>query len=190
MASVAAIESKFVSPGGGAWTVDINAFIKEDAELKPLRKPLRHFYKRQNTMIRNMLANQEYEVLAPGSPHNRHKDEDLGEGGSPAAPPGTSVRNHARLAINLSFYVNILLFLAKAVAVGTSGSMAMLASAVDSLLDLVSGSVLWLTERFISKPDRYTYPEGKSRYEPLGVAMFSCVMGMSALQLKAYSSGL
>ena len=49
----------------------------------------------------------------------------------------------------------------------------MLASCVDSALDLVSGSVLWLTQRFMAKADPFVYPEGKSRYEPIGIVLFS-----------------
>ena len=50
-----------------------------------------------------------------------------------------------KLATDLSFYTNILLFIAKIVAAVSSGSIAVLASTVDSFLDLLSGSIVWLT---------------------------------------------
>ena len=45
------------------------------------------------------------------------------------------------LAVQMSFWTNVCLFIGKAIAVYTSGSMAVLASCIDSLLDLISGYV-------------------------------------------------
>ena len=71
----------------------------------------------------------------------------------------------------------------KVVAAVASGSMSVVASAADSLLDLISGLVLFLAQRAVEKFDVYKYPEGRSRIEPLGVVIFAAVMGMSSLQI-------
>ena len=61
--------------------------------------------------------------------------------------------------------------------------MSVIASAADSALDLVSGAVLFVTQRAMARVDRYKYPEGKARLEPVGIVIFSTVMGMSSLQI-------
>ena len=50
---------------------------------------------------------------------------------------------------------------AKLLAAFLSGSMAVIASAADSALDLVSGAVLFLSQRAVARVDVYQYPEGK-----------------------------
>ena len=52
-----------------------------------------------------------------------------------------------RWAVNASFGLNVLLTVLKVLALVISGSMAMLASVVDSALDLLSGGVLFITQR-------------------------------------------
>ncbi|CAN6824241.1 unnamed protein product [Brassica oleracea] len=49
------------------------------------------------------------------------------------------------LAIRISNIANMLLFAAKVYASVTSGSLAIVASTLDSLLDLLSGFILWFT---------------------------------------------
>jgi len=72
---------------------------------------------------------------------------------------------------------------AKLIAMIASGSMSVLASLADSLLDLVSGIVLAATQRAMARVDPYKFPEGKARLEPIGVVVFAVVMGMSSLQI-------
>ncbi len=50
-----------------------------------------------------------------------------------------------KIAIYGSFILNVLLFIAKIVAVVLSGSISLIASAVDSGLDLMSGSIIFIT---------------------------------------------
>lgn len=45
--------------------------------------------------------------------------------------------------------------------------MAVIASAVDSGLDVLSQSTLMLASRAMQKKDQYKYPSGKSRMEPV-----------------------
>jgi divalent metal cation (Fe/Co/Zn/Cd) transporter len=87
------------------------------------------------------------------------------------------------LAINLSFLANIMLFLTKIVLAWFSGSMALLASAFESFLDIVSNAIIFFTVRIIRQKDYYTYPVGKSRMEPLGIIVFAVVITTSFSQV-------
>lgn len=57
--------------------------------------------------------------------------------------------------------------IAKAVAVGMSNSLSIISSLVDSVVDLVSGVIIWWTTRAIRKSSVYVYPVGESVY-PVG----------------------
>jgi len=83
----------------------------------------------------------------------------------------------------LSFIINVILLGLKITAAVQSGSLAIIASSLDSLLDLLSGSILFLISRAINKPDPYKYPVSKSSLEPVGIIVFACVMGMTSLYI-------
>lgn len=87
------------------------------------------------------------------------------------------------LAINLSFLANIALFLTKIVLAWYSGSMALLASAFESFLDIVSNAIIFFTVRVIRQKNYYSYPVGKSRMEPLGIIVFAVVITTSFSQV-------
>ncbi|KXS12025.1 hypothetical protein M427DRAFT_59890 [Gonapodya prolifera JEL478] len=59
-----------------------------------------------------------------------------------------------------------------------------MASAIDSVLDLVSGSVIFFTTRAASsRKDIAIYPTGKSRLEPLGIMVLAILSSMAAVQV-------
>ncbi|KAI8997577.1 cation efflux family-domain-containing protein [Pilobolus umbonatus] len=87
------------------------------------------------------------------------------------------------LAINISFLANIALFLTKIVIAWYSGSMALLASAFESFLDIVSNGIIFFTVRIIRHKDYYSYPVGKSRMEPLGIVVFAVIITTSFSQV-------
>uniref|UniRef100_A0A0E0PNL1 Uncharacterized protein n=1 Tax=Oryza rufipogon TaxID=4529 RepID=A0A0E0PNL1_ORYRU len=72
------------------------------------------------------------------------------------------------LAIRLSNIANMVLFAAKVYASIRSGSLAIIASTLDSLLDLLSGFILWFTAFSKKTSNPYRYPIGKRRMQPLG----------------------
>lgn len=72
-----------------------------------------------------------------------------------------------RFAIHLSNAVNLILFASKVLASIESKSMAVIASTLDSLLDLLSGLILWFTAHAMKKPNHYSYPIGKNRMQPV-----------------------
>lgn len=65
------------------------------------------------------------------------------------------------LAINLSMVANIVLFVTKVVLAYFSNSISILASAFETLLDLLSNAIIWYTIRVIKHQDYYGYPIGK-----------------------------
>lgn len=70
-------------------------------------------------------------------------------------------------AIRISNFANLVLFIAKVYASVRSGSLAIIASTLDSLLDLLSGFILWFTAFSMQTPNPYQYPIGKKRMQPL-----------------------
>ena len=76
----------------------------------------------------------------------------------------------------VSFGVNVVLTVLKLVALILSGSLAVFASFLDSVLDLLSGSILFITERVSSRQNVYKYPIGRGRMEGLAVIGFSAAM--------------
>ncbi|KAF9676778.1 hypothetical protein SADUNF_Sadunf08G0038400 [Salix dunnii] len=86
-------------------------------------------------------------------------------------------------AIRVSNFANMVLFVAKVYASIRSGSLAIIASTLDSLLDLLSGFILWFTAFSMQTPNPYQYPIGKNRMQPLGILVFASVMATLGLQI-------
>ncbi|GLT31981.1 hypothetical protein SLA2020_066780 [Shorea laevis] len=88
-----------------------------------------------------------------------------------------------KFAVHASNIANIVLFVAKIYASVESKSMAVIASTLDSLLDLLSGFILWFTAHAMKKPNHYRYPIGKNRMQPVGIIVFASVMATLGLQI-------
>lgn len=103
--------------------------------------------------------------------------------------PGMSKEEKEKLAksetfaIRISNIANMVLFAAKVYASVRSGSLAIIASTLDSLLDLLSGFILWFTAFSMQTPSPYQYPIGKKRMQPLGILVFASVMATLGLQI-------
>ncbi|CAI2353538.1 unnamed protein product [Caenorhabditis sp. 36 PRJEB53466] len=91
-------------------------------------------------------------------------------------------RAAARMA-KITLLVNFILMIAKVFASVLSGSMSIISSMVDSVVDITSGLVISLSERMIKKRDPYLYPRGRTRLEPLALILISVIMGMASIQL-------
>ena len=57
-----------------------------------------------------------------------------------------------------------------------SGSLAIAASTLDSLLDLMAGGILWYTHKTMKDINIYKYPIGKLRVQPVGIIIFAAIM--------------
>ncbi|XP_031490288.1 metal tolerance protein 10-like [Nymphaea colorata] len=88
-----------------------------------------------------------------------------------------------RLAIHASNVANVVLFIAKVYASVESKSLAVIASTLDSLLDLLSGFILWFTAHSMKKPNQYSYPIGKGRMQPVGIVVFASIMATLGFQI-------
>lgn len=72
-----------------------------------------------------------------------------------------------RMAVHVSNFANLILFAAKVYASIESRSLAVIASTMDSFLDLLSGLILWFTSHAMRTPNHYRYPIGKKRMQPV-----------------------
>ncbi|XVF77823.1 hypothetical protein PTKIN_Ptkin14bG0078000 [Pterospermum kingtungense] len=88
-----------------------------------------------------------------------------------------------RVAIYASNVANLVLFSAKVYASVESRSLAVIASTLDSLLDLLSGFILWFTAYAMTKTNHFKYPIGKNRMQPVGIVVFASVMATLGLQI-------
>ncbi|XP_024379643.1 metal tolerance protein 11 isoform X2 [Physcomitrium patens] len=78
-----------------------------------------------------------------------------------------TIKRGERFAIQISNIANLAIFAAKVYACLKSGSLAIIASTLDSLLDLLSGFILWFTAMSMRNQNPYLYPIGKKRMQPL-----------------------
>ncbi|KAB2601865.1 metal tolerance protein 10-like [Pyrus ussuriensis x Pyrus communis] len=77
-----------------------------------------------------------------------------------------------RMAVHASNVANLVLFAAKVYASIMSRSLAVIASTLDSLLDLLSGFILWFTANAMKNPNQFRYPIGKKRMQPV-IALYT-----------------
>ncbi|XP_058071306.1 metal tolerance protein 10-like [Magnolia sinica] len=107
-------------------------------------------------------------------------------GGFPGALTEDDKKNLAKsetTAIRVSNAANLVLFVAKVYASMESRSLAVIASTLDSLLDLLSGFILWFTSYAMQKPNQYRYPVGKKRMQPVGIIVFASIMATLGFQI-------
>ncbi|KAJ1422965.1 Cation efflux protein [Sesbania bispinosa] len=86
-------------------------------------------------------------------------------------------------AMKISNYANIALLILKIYATVRSGSIAIAASTLDSLLDLMAGGILWFTHLAMKNINIYKYPIGKLRVQPVGIIVFAAVMATLGFQV-------
>jgi len=129
------------------------------------------YYKRQNEILENF---SEVDTLMESVMSSSYRVASVGA----PSKPGSD-----RLAMRLSFGFNMILFAAKVFASVESGSLSIITSALDSFLDLVCGLILFLTARSMRRDNKYRFPAGKSRMQPLGIIVFSCIMGTVGFQV-------
>ncbi|KAE8677200.1 Metal tolerance protein 4 [Hibiscus syriacus] len=86
-------------------------------------------------------------------------------------------------AMRISNYANIILLVFKLYATIRSGSIAIAASTLDSLLDLMAGGILWFTHLSMKSTNIYKYPIGKLRIQPVGIVIFAAVMATLGFQV-------
>lgn len=89
----------------------------------------------------------------------------------------------SEFAMKISNYANIVLLAFKVYATIRTGSMAIAASTLDSLLDFMAGGILWFTHLSMKRVNIYKYPIGKLRVQPVGIIVFAAIMATLGFQV-------
>ncbi|XP_078157592.1 metal tolerance protein 4-like isoform X1 [Carex rostrata] len=89
----------------------------------------------------------------------------------------------SELLMKISNYANIILLVFKVYATIKTGSMAIAASTLDSLLDLMAGGILYFTHLYMKRSNIYKYPIGKLRVQPVGIIIFAAIMATLGFQI-------
>lgn len=99
------------------------------------------------------------------------------------------VQSEVALTLQMAVWFSVGLFAAKLYCFLSSGSLAMLASLVDSTVDLIGQGTLMWTNHLANSRKHDEYPVGRGRLEPLGVMICAVVMGMASMQVISTSAG-
>lgn len=193
----------------GPQGIDHNAlekFRKTDDELKQIKnKKLRAYYEGQNERLNDWLevdaivmavADDVLESMDPDPDNDgvrersggiQHVAGRIGE----LLPEDERQRRdkearRAKWAININVIANVILLAGKIVAAFYSGSLSLIASLVDSALDLLCTLIVWSTNKVVIwrlNALQKKFPVGRRRLEPLGILVFSIIMVISFLQI-------
>lgn len=164
-------------PSDNSWrTHPIEVFLsrlsQDNVEMKKASKALRLFYKKQDAHIRDLEKLSYSETTVPEM--EVVKNEELTK---------LKHRRTSSIIIKAVFTVNLLLLLGKGAASAISGSLVIISSLLDSCVDLVSGGIMWYTSRQMRKRRPYSYPQGRTRLEPIAIIVLAVFMGTISLQL-------
>lgn len=95
-------------------------------------------------------------------------------------PPDLEVEEEAgsgsrivTIALYVNLVANFVLLVMKVIIAALTSSVSVLASLVDSALDFLSTVIIGIVKYLIEHTDRYAYPIGRPRLEPMGVLIFS-----------------
>lgn len=186
-------------------------YRKSEDELKAMKKlhvnkKVRRFYEDQNDIVDDWLEVDSVvrsisdDILDSFDPQDHDGDGipelqgglyDTGNTVEPFLPQEErekriKQRKTAKLAININVAANILLLIAKIVAVCYSSSLSLIASTADSALDLLCTLIVfstsWLVERNIRALSQ-RFPIGRRRLEPIGILVFSIIMIVSFIEI-------
>jgi cation diffusion facilitator family transporter len=126
--------------------------------------------------------------------HNRHirgltevfsPSQRVGQPSTLNLTPSTRQR-HERLdqrALKISVVFNIAIVAVKLVATIVSGSLAVTATLVDSVLDVLSQFILFYTDSASKNHDSNAFPAGRTRLAPLGIFICAVLMGMASIEV-------
>ncbi|KAF7510395.1 hypothetical protein GJ744_006674 [Endocarpon pusillum] len=190
----------------GVDRMDLEKYRKSDEDLKSIKsKRVRNFYKSQNerldawlevdtlvmTMAEDILESMNPDRDRDGIPEHDGALQGVGERLQELLPKEAREERlrgekHAKWAINVNVIANILLLAAKCMAASYSSSLSLIASLIDSALDLLCTVIVWTTNRLvqwqISRLSRQ-FPVGRRRLEPIGILVFSVIMVIAFVQV-------
>lgn len=175
-------------------------------QLKKIKnKGLRNFYKTQNQRLDDWLevdtivkamADEVMDSMNPDADHDGTREregrlQNVEERVEDLLPDEVQqqrarANRNARWAININVIANILLLIAKCIAATQSSSLSLIASTLDSALDLLCTAIVWGTNKLVSwrlGALSKHFPVGRRRLEPLGILVFSIIMVISFAQI-------
>mmetsp|Transcript_2481 Transcript_2481/g.5161 ORF Transcript_2481/g.5161 Transcript_2481/m.5161 type:complete len:406 (+) Transcript_2481:88-1305(+) len=160
-------------------TISFKNLRKGDEELQLVPKRARKFYETQNDFLEEL---DELSFAFGSSLETRRSSGEKGNSSGQVFEKEElkKAKRMGAFVVRLSFVANVCLLGTKAFATVITGSLVVLSSFLDSFLDLVSGLILFITSS-VARRRSPLYPVGLKRMEPLGVVIFSAVMGMSAV---------
>lgn len=190
----------------GIENIDIEKCRKSEDELKEMKnKKLRKFYEDQNARLDDWaevdalvkaLADDVLDSMNPDADNDGQLERTGGlqhMGGNiweflpdDVKKNRQKAEKKAKWAININVIANIILLLAKIAAAFYSDSLSLIASLVDSALDLLCTLIVWGTNRLVQwrlKALNKRFPVGRRRLEPLGILVFSIIMVISFMQI-------
>lgn len=184
----------------------LEKFRKSDDELKHIKnKDVRRFYEHQNDRLNDWLevdavvmaiADDVFESMDPDPDHDGDMERTGGiqrvQGRIAELLPDeerhkrAKAQRRAAWAININVVTNILLLVGKSVAALSTGSLSLIASLVDSVLDLLCTVIVWSTNKIVQwriQALSRKFPVGRRRLEPIGILVFSILMVISFMQI-------
>ncbi|MCJ1446598.1 MAG: hypothetical protein MMC23_007103 [Stictis urceolatum] len=173
-------------------------YRKDPDEIKAIKnKKIRQFYEDQNERLNDWLeidtivismAGNIIDSMDPDADHDGIRErqgvlQDVGESVEQLLPQEDrdkrrNAERKAKWAININVIANIALLAAKIVAAFFSSSLSLIASLVDSALDLLCTVIVWTTNKLVGwrlNSLKRRFPVGRRRLEPLGILVFSIV---------------
>ena len=184
----------------------LEKFRKSEVELNEIKnKKVRAFYEAQNDRLNDWLevdaivmyvADDALESMDPDPDNDGHRERTGGiqaNAGNVTELLPEDVQKErekaarkAKWAININVIANIILLAGKIIAAFYSGSLSLIASLVDSALDLLCTMIVWTTNRLVQwrlNTLQKKFPVGRRRLEPLGILVFSIIMVISFAQI-------
>ncbi|EFO87382.1 hypothetical protein CRE_23817, partial [Caenorhabditis remanei] len=104
------------------------------------------------------------------------EDEKLMEG---ITKPEENEQSTDRLLANLSIALNLTLLFTNLLASILSGSLSIVSTFVDSLMDVTSSLIIGICLKLIKNTNMFNYPRGRNRLELVGVIICSILMGIA-----------
>jgi hypothetical protein len=143
---------------------ELDGWMVSDAVVndRRLTKEVREYYAASNELVESFKNIARLEEAESAAERLQKEESEVAQSGA------------VKLAIEGSLILTIILIILKFSAAIYSGSIAVIASAVDSGLDLVSQGTLVCTSRFMRKKDPVTFPIGEKRLHCTLQCRLSC----------------
>lgn len=191
---------------------ELERYRKSSGEIKEIKnKGLRKFYEDQNCRLNDWLevdavvmaiADDVLESMNPDPDHDGENERNgelqrVAGNINKLLPEEEQEKRRkaarkANIAIQVNVVANVLLLAGKGFAALTTGSLSLIASLVDSALDLLCTLIVWSTNKIVLwrlNALKRRFPVGRRRLEPLGILVFSIIMVLSFAQILQESVG-